>query len=349
MPIHPNARSVVSKLTIPSPVNASVAQHDWKIDLSTNTNPYFAEFSTYPDVHQHNLKTLYLSHISAPELSSLTPENILFTVGSMEGIDILLRTFCEPNQDTICILHPTFGAYEHWGLIHNLKIKNIPLLGENFDTFSLDEIIQLNPKMVWICNPNNPTGTILNPKEIEALCQAIQGFVVVDEAYIEFTDHPSALASLNQYKNLIILRTFSKAWGLAGVRCGIIMADTPIIHSLRYVQLPFCLSSPTQDLVVRSLSHPERIFESWGKIKISRQRMTAELSTLTVVEKIFPSATNFLFIVLKERLKVMELLKEQNIKVLDYSASIPSSIRVSIGTEEQNQKFLEVIREASNG
>jgi histidinol-phosphate aminotransferase len=127
------------------------------------------------------------------------------------------------------------------------------------------------------------------------------------------------------------------------------MADALIIHSLRYVQLPFCLSSPTQDLVVHCLSHPERIFESWEKIKTSRQKMTAELSTLAVVERVFPSSTNFLLITLKDRPKVMELLKEQNIKVLDYSVIIPSSIRVSIGTEEQNQKFLEVMRKASKG
>ncbi|MBA3813084.1 MAG: aminotransferase class I/II-fold pyridoxal phosphate-dependent enzyme [Alphaproteobacteria bacterium] len=356
MPIHPNTRTAVSKLAIPSPIKKYFLDEEWEIDLSNNTNPYSEKFSEYPDVHQYNLKNLYLSRISPLSVSAdpssqqyppLTPDNILFTVGSMEGIDILLKTFCEPNKDTICILHPAFSAYEHWGLIHNLEVKNIPLVGENLNSFSLADVVKINPKMIWVCNPNNPTSTMLKRDVIEQLCVSIDGFVVVDEAYIEFTDQPSSLAYLNKYKNLIILRTFSKAWGLAGVRCGIIIADPLVIHTLRYVQLPYGVSSPTQELVNQCLSHPEKTFESWQRIKKERENMMDALSTLGAVERVFKSETNFILVVLKDSRRVIKLLKEHRIKVLDCSTSIPSSIRVSVGTEDENRKFMEVMRKAS--
>jgi len=356
MSIHPNARAVVSKLTIPSPIKKYFSNEEWEIDLSNNTNPYLNEFGDYPDVKQEDLKKLYLTmvlfltssaYIKNEHLSKLTSENILFTVGSLEGIDILLRTFCEPNKDTICIVHPAFSAYEHWGLIHNLEIKRIPLTGENLNTFSIKDIMNINPKMVFICNPNNPIGTSLKSELIATLCESIDGLVVVDEAYIEFSDQTSSLSDLNKYKNLIILRTFSKAWGLAGVRCGIILADKHIIHTLRYVQLPFSISIPTQELVRKALIYPERTFASWKKIKNDRQNMMGELSTLGSVERIFKSETNFIMIILKDSNNVMKLLKDHKIQVLDCSTSIPHSIRVSLGTEDQNQKFMDVMREAS--
>lgn len=350
--IHPNARTVVSKLTIPSPIRKYFLNETWEIDLSNNTNPYVTEFSDYPDAKQEDLKNLYLSRIlSLNALSGtqkLTCANVLFTVGSMEGIDILLRTFCEPNKDTICVLHPAFSAYEHWGLIHNLEIKNIPLSGEKLNTFSLEAIIKKSPKMVFLCNPNNPIGTAINPEMIKKLCESIDGFVVVDEAYIEFSDQPSSLAFLNQHKNLIILRTFSKAWGLAGVRCGIILADPTIIHSLRYVQLPYGFSSPGQHLVKQCLLYPERTFDSWKRIKSNREELLKELSHLESVERVFDSETNFIMVILKDHPRILELLKKYKIHVLDCSLSIPHSIRVSIGTEGQNRKFIEVMEEASS-
>lgn len=355
MPIHPNARSIISKLTIPTPIKKYFSHKDWEIDLSNNTNPYVEGFSEYPDIKRDDLKDLYLQRVrclnyfgdeKSAQQFSLTSENILFTVGSMEGIDILLRTFCEPNVDTICIIQPTFSAYEHWGLIHNLEVKNIHLSGENLNTFPLEEVIEINPKMVFICNPNNPVGTTLTSGIIEKLCQSIHGFVVIDEAYIEFSDHPSSLIQLTQYKNLIILRTLSKAWGLAGVRCGIIMADKRVIHTLRYVQLPFGFSSPAQESVQKCLSNPEKTFISWKKVKNDRQRLMDVLSTMSAVEKVFKSETNFIMLVLKDNIKTLNLLIKNGIQVMDCSASIPSAIRVSLGTEEQNRKFIEVIHRA---
>lgn len=355
MLIHQKARAIISTLAIPSPINKYFSNDKWELDLSNNTNPYIEGFSNYPDVKQNKLKNLYLNRIlrlnhsintKKQQTFTITSENLLFTVGSLEGIDILLRTFCEPNNDTICVLHPAFSAYEHWALLHNLKVKMIPLQGKNFDTFSIEKIVREDPKMVFICNPNNPIGTPIKPEVIEQLCDSIKGFVVVDEAYIEFSNQKSFLFYLNKYKNLIVLRTFSKAWGLAGVRCGVILADELIIHSLRYVQLPFSLPSPTQDLVRQCLTYPDKIFASWQRIRNDRQNLIKELSTLRIVERVFKSETNFIMIILKDSKNVLNLLKEHKILVLDCSTSIPHSIRISLGTETQNKKFLEVMCKA---
>jgi histidinol-phosphate aminotransferase len=349
LPIHPLARPIISKLTMPGPVAKHLFEPRWAIDLSNNTNPYVEGFALYPDVNQDDLKNLYLDRLMSLDPSqeklSLTPENLLFTVGSMEGIDILLRTFCEVNQDRICVVHPTFGAYEHWGLIHNLEVHKVSLTGDSLNQFSIEEVVDLNPKMVFIPNPNNPVGTTLEEGLIEKLCTSLEGFVVVDEAYIEFSQKPSSLFKLNQYKNLIILRTFSKAWGLAGVRCGIILADELVIHSLRYVQLPYGFSSPTQALVKESLSHPERMLESWKKLTRDREKLLEELSLLPIVKKIFKSDTNFIFFVVEDSQKVMQKLHDYNISIFDGSRSVPHGLRMSLGTEEQNQLFLKALKE----
>lgn len=346
MLIHPQARPVVFRLHLPTPIKESYSETGWDIDLSKNTNPNVEEFSNYPDVRQEELKNLYLSRIfdlKNDNIPKLKPENLLFTVGSMEAIDILLRTFCEPNQDQICVVQPSFGAYEHWGLIHNLKVKKIPISGENLNTFSTKEMVKINPKMVFLPNPNNPVGTVLESGLIEKLCESMDGFVVVDEAYIEFSQQRSSVSLLNQYKNLIILRTFSKAWGLAGVRCGVVLADELIINSLRYVQLPYGFSSPTQELVQNCLSHPEKIFASWEKNKTERENLMQALSQLPIVEKVFESETNFIMLIVKDIKRVMTALNAHKINVLDCSLSLPNALRVSLGTEEQNKKFLEVV------
>lgn len=354
MLIHQKARTLISQLDIPAPIKKYFSNDSWEIDLSNNTNPYIESFAKYPNVQQNYLKNLYLETIDklnffdyhkCKNISFLSPKNLLFTVGSMEGIDILLRTFCEPNQDSICVIEPTFSAYEHWALLHNLDVKKVPLYGKEMNAFSVEEVIKTKSKMVFLCNPNNPIGTSVKAELISTLCEEVDGLVVVDEAYIEFSDQPSSLMLLSTYKNLIVLRTFSKAWGLAGVRCGIILADPLIIHSLRYVQLPYSFSAPSQELVRQSLLYPERIFASWERIRKNRQYLIAELSVLENVQNIFNSETNFIMLVLKNFCKTLDLLKQEKIQIFNCSAHIPHSIRVSIGTEEQNKKFLEVMNE----
>ncbi len=353
MMIHPKARAIISQLSLPSPIQKYFSNLDWEIDLSNNTNPYEGTFSEYPDIKQDKLKELYLRVIfslnsfNKEARQNLTSENVLFTVGSMEGLDLLLRTFSEPNKDIICVVSPTFPAYEHWALLHNLRIKKVPFLGNDLNKIDIEEVINTHPKMIFLCNPNNPTGTKIDDEVLQKLCESLEGFVIVDEAYIEFSDQPSSIFSLNKFKNLIILRTFSKAWGLAGVRCGAIIADRLIINALRYVQLPFGFSSFSQEKVREKLLRPNYTIASWEKIKIDRKNLIDTLSNLSGVEKIFKSDANYIMLILSNFQRTMELLIEHKINVLNCSAYFPDAIRVSLGTQEQNTKFLEVICKAS--
>lgn len=226
-------------------------------------------------------------------------------------------------------------------------MKTIPLIGDDLTQMDSQEVIKINPKMVFLCDPNNPTGTKFSSEIIHKLCESLEGFVVVDEAYIEFSDQSSSLFYLNRYKNLIILRTLSKAWRLAGIRCGAIIADPSIIHTLRFVQLPFSLSSLSQEKVKERLLHPEAAFASWQKIKKNRDFLIQELSLLKNVIKVYKSDTNFIMVVLKDLPHTLNMLNKHRIHVLDCSENHPDSIRVSLGTEEQNQKFLDVIRECA--
>lgn len=354
--IHKKSRPVLSNLSLPSPITKYFSSDVWDIDLSANTNPYLGHFAQYPDVQQTKLKEIYLNRILSLNPPSsfqkeghgdVSSDNLLFTVGSMEGIDLLLRTFAEPNKDVICVASPTFPAYKHWALIHNLKVQEIPFGGEELTSLSVKDILKINPKMVFLCNPNNPTGTQLDPHIITELCESLEGFVVVDEAYIEFSDLPSSIFNLSKYNNLIILRTLSKAWGLAGIRCGVIIADKTVLHSLRHIQLPFGFSSVSQAKVRERLFDAEETFLSWKKIKNNRDELIEKLSRMEEVTKVFKSHTNFIMMVLKDSQQGMALFKKHKILVLDCSSSLSNSIRVSIGNEQQNKKFLDVMRESS--
>lgn len=352
MMMHPQARPIIAELALPFPIRKYFSHLDWEIDLSNNTNPYLGDEAQYPDVKQDQLKDLYLQTILSlnppPALEknntgALSSSNILLTVGAMEGADLLLRTFAEPYKDVVCVTHPSFFGYEHWARLHSLQVKKIPLLGNQLNQIDIKEVITLNPKLTFICNPNNPTGTRLEEGILQKLCESLNGLVIVDEAYIEFSDSASSIFYFNTYKNLVILRTFSKAWGLASVRCGAIIADPLIINALRYVQLPFGVSSFSQEKVRAQLLYPQKTFASWQRIKKDRTALMEDLSTLPNVATVFQSDTNFIMLVLKNFQKMMERLKKHKIHVLDCSSLFPNSIRVSLGTEKQNRTFLEAI------
>lgn len=348
MLIHPKARSIFSDLRLPGPLQKHFSHITPKIDLSNSTNPFLDTLANYPDLGQEILKKHYLDIIETihrPDgySSSLTYENVLFTVGSLEAIDLLLRTFAEPNVDTIVVTSPSFMAYEHWGRLHNLQIEKVPLLGEDFNSLDVQRIVDINPKIVFLCSPNNPSGTMLDPVILQQLCQAYKGLIVVDEAYIEVADAPSCLYDLSLYPHLIVLRTLSKAWGLAGIRCGAVLADPAIIHTLRYIQVPFGLATPSQDIFLQRCANPESMYHTWQQIKKEREQMTRHLQKLSRVQKVFPSQSTFLLVILKDFNKTLELLGHHGIYVNDCSANIPNAIKVSVGSAADNAKFLEVM------
>lgn len=347
MDIHPRARNLFSDMSYIGPIKKALSCLEIDVDLSNNTNPFLGHMAEYPDVLQTNLKKNYCNTISQINLpmdlhntSGISPGNILFTVGSCEGIDLLLRAFAEPNQDQILVMDPSFPAYEHWGLIHNLKVKKIPLLGENYTRLSVPDILKEKSAMLFLCNPNNPTSTVLDLDILEELCTSYQGLLVVDEAYIEFSDVPSLIHQINRFKNLVVLRTLSKAWGLAAARCGAVIAHPSVINTLRYVQIPFGFCSPSQEIVRERCDHPDLMFESWKKIREERDFLIQKLSDNSSVERILPSHANFIFVIFKDLEKTMAKLQENKIFVVDCSRHIRNGLRVTIGTREENEKFL---------
>lgn len=360
--LHPKARAVFSELSILGPLKMYFFPAHDGIDLTNNTNAFLEEFAQYPDPMQFSLKKLYWQIISQLNLPSSDQnkielennvdisDHILFTVGSSEGIDLLLRTFAEPNVDTIVVTTPSFPAYEHWGRIHNLKVKKIPLEGNLYDSFSVEEVVAANPKLVFLCNPNNPTGTVLQQSLIHELCKHpdFKGFVVIDEAYIEFSSQTSMIHKLHQYKNLIVLRTLSKAWGLAGIRCGAVLADPGVIFTLRFIQVPFGFPVPSQDIVRKRCMVPQTMFSSWETIKMERDNLIRELRLLKNVVRVLDSETNFILIILKNQEDYLAMLKQHNIYVMDCSQSITGGIRVTVGTEAENSQFLGVMKFLEN-
>lgn len=351
MMIHKNARPVVHTLSLPSPIKKYFSGETWEIDLSNTTNPYLDQSAEYPDIFQREIKELYVhtllsirppSCVSAPPLA-LSHHNVLLTVGSMEGIDLLLRTFAEPNEDTICITDPTFPAYEHWGRLHNLKVTALPLEGEALDRFSVSRLKQINPRLLFLCNPNNPAGTKLDSSLITTLCRELDGFVIVDEAYIEFSNFSSSIFDIPFLENLIVLRTFSKAWGMAGVRCGAIIAHSDVIHSLRHVQLPFAVSSLTQEKVRKRLLNTQNTFDSWEKIKEERENFVQKLSACKNVSHIFKSEANFILVQFHDFPQAMTAFQQHKIHVMDCVAVIPRAVRITVGRGEQNKRVVEAL------
>lgn len=353
MQVHPKSRQIFSEIPLIGVLKKHFSNIDIDVDLSNNTNPFLGTLGNYPDLVQKSLKEQYwqvISSINQPtdyspeKIDKTIAKQILFTVGSSEGIDLLLRAFAEPNKDTIAITDPGFPAYEHWGRLHNLQIKKFKLQGENYDQLNVDEIIKENPKLVFLCNPNNPTATLLDPEIIYRLCKSIDGLVIVDEAYIEFSDISSAIYDLPRFNNLVVLRTLSKAWGLAGVRCGaVIAADPLVINTLRYIQIPFGFPTPSQEIVANRCAFPEAMMASWQKIRQERDNLAKQLSTLRAVKKITPSHANFLLVELNHFSTTIDFLNQHKIQIVVCDNDIPGSIRVSVGTVEENQKFLEIM------
>lgn len=354
--IHPQARKTLAHLELPGPIQKmyfaeSTATHD----LTNSTNFYGGSYAEYPSLNPIDVKKTYIKALSLAHQTSyphdpfpeIPLDHLLFTVGSIEGIDLMIRGFCEPLKDTVCVLEPSFPAYAHWSKIHGITVKSIPFRGSHFDVLNPREIVQLNPKILFLCNPNNPTGTLISNDVILEMCSSLKGLVVVDEAYIEFADQPSILSHLSDLKNLVVLRTLSKAWGMAGLRCGAIFADPSILETLRYIQIPFGFSTPAQHLVHKRLASPHGVIASWDRIKKSRDRLLNSLENLSCVSLVYKSNANFLLVCLKDHSAILKALQAENICVADCSYVVPNSVKISVSHPKSHRAFLTVLERFS--
>lgn len=312
-----------------------------QIFLDANENsfgsPLTKWYNRYPDPLQNRLKQKISS------IKNVGVENIFLGNGSDECIDLIIRAFCEPTLDNIIICPPTYGMYEVSAHINNVRIKEVPLL-PNFQ-LNLDALqsnIDGETKIIFICSPNNPTGNSMFREDIEIVLNNFSGMVVVDEAYINYSRHRSFLVEIKDYPNLVVLQTFSKAWGLAALRLGMAFASTEIIDVLNNIKPPYNINQATQDLVLKALDNLEDVNQMITETVAERNRLAKELLQITGVQEVYPSDANFLLIKINNAPAVYHFLKEKGIIVRNRSNMIlcEDCLRITVGTPVQNQKLI---------
>ncbi len=299
------------------------------IFLDANENP-FGYLNRYPDAYQWRLKQILSSQ------KKVAIENIFIGNGSDEIIDLVQRVFCEPNVDKIIICPPTYGMYEVYANINNLKIISIPLT-ENFQ-LNIEAILAQNAKVLYLCSPNNPTGNSL--ENLEYIIENFNGIVFLDEAYIDFSEQPSLVSIINKYPNLIVSQTFSKARGLAAVRVGITYANDTIISVMNKVKPPYNVSQLNQEAAVQSLADEANFKSNVQLIKSERELLKTSLLSLDFVTKIYPSEANFLLVEMENATAIYNSLIEQQIITRNRSSVVENTIRITIGTPRENQQLV---------
>jgi histidinol-phosphate aminotransferase len=350
-PVHPLARTALRGIYLPDPEQREDILNTRKVaDLVSNINPYRGELAHYPASHPVPIQEIYArflrDELPNEDLPHVAPsaENILFTCGSVEGISLLVAAFCEPFKDCVCVCDPTFPFYARAANCNDVAVRHVPLQGRNFNSFDIQTVLSHRPKLTFLCSPGNPVGTTLDPACIIELLKADCGLVVVDEAYIEFSSQPSVLRWLATSPKLVVLRTFSKAWGLAGVRIGAAIATPLILYTLRLVQLTYAFGAPAQRHVLDALANLGRLEQDVREIRTQRDRLAQDLGCLTIVKQVFPSDTNFLLVAFDDALPVYHALLDAGILVGDTRNQVPETLRISTGIAEHCMRVVEVLR-----
>ncbi len=315
-----------------------------KVFLDANENslgsPLIKWYNRYPDPHQHQLKEA-LSTVKA-----VAAERIFLGNGSDECIDLLYRCFCQPGKDNVIICPPTYGMYEVSANINDIEIRKAPLL-DNFqlDLVHLENLADENTKLIWICSPNNPTGNAMDRADIEAILNNFNGIVVIDEAYVNFSRHKSFVGDLEDYPNLVVLQTFSKAWGMAGLRLGMAFANADIIEILNRVKPPYNINQVTQDLALKALEEVGQVNDMIKELVQMRVALKSVFEKIPFIEKVYPSDSNFLLVKMKDARMVYSFLLEKGIVVRDRSnvQLCSNCLRITIGTESENTDLVDAL------
>ena len=309
--------------------------------LDANENPYNTPNNRYPDPLQRDLKALI-----AP-LKGVKEENIFLGNGSDEAIDLIFRAFCRPGIDNVVAIDPTYGMYQVCAEVNDVEYRKMLLdVYYQFKASSLLSAMDENTKSMFICSPNNPTGNSLCRKEIESLLKKFDGLVVVDEAYIDFSSSESLLKDLEQYPNLIVLQTFSKAWGCAAIRLGMAFASPEIIAIFNKIKYPYNVNRLTQEEAIKVLKQPEQIKEWVNTLLEERTRVMEEIVKLPCCVRVFPTDANFFLAKVYEATQIYNYLVGEGIIVRNRTnvALCNDCLRITIGTKEENDALLDALR-----
>lgn len=312
------------------------------IFLDANENPYNESFNRYPDPLQREVK----KRLAA--IKGVKPENIFLGVGSDEGIDLAYRIFCRPGIDNVVAIAPSYGMYEVCADINDIEYRRVSLDDNfNFDPDTLLAATDENTKLLWICSPNNPTGNAYPIEMILKTAQAFNGIVMVDEAYIDFSSKGSMIAYLDQCPNVIVLQTFSKAWGRAGLRLGVAYASPEIIDYYNKVKYPYNINAITQEKAIEALENVAEV-KAWVDELLDNRSLLAEaLEKMSCVKHIYPSDANFLLIRVDNPDCLYNFLCNQGIIVRNRNRveKCAGCLRITIGTKDENAQLINAIND----
>jgi histidinol-phosphate aminotransferase len=320
--------------------------------LDSNENPFGLPaghpngrlaLNRYPDPEQLALKE------KLSKVKGLPVENIFLGNGSDEAIDILFRAFCESGVDNVIICPPIYERYETYAHLHEINVIKVPLTPGEFqlNTEHIIQTIDKNTKLIFLCCPNNPTGNGVKWDSIKAILKDFSGIVVIDEAYIDFASYRSLIPELMDYPNIVILQTLSEAWGMAGLRIGMVFASELIINVFKKIKPPYNISSVSQQLALEVLDDIEKINDQIKTIVEEREKLSLEISALPFVLKVYPSETNFIVVKVADPNAIYNYLISKKILIRDISQMelCEGCLRITVGTKHENKLLSNALKE----
>ena len=309
--------------------------------IDANENPFDTGLNRYPDPQQNLVKE------ALSKMKGISKEQILLGNGSDEVLDLIFRVFCEPREDNVIVLPPTYGMYEVLANTNAIELVKIPLV-ENFQP-NVKEIVKCQDaktKVLFLCSPNNPTANSFNASKIETLIKEFNGIVVIDEAYIDFSIEDSWLGRLDEFPNLIVTQTLSKAYGLAAIRLGICYASKEIISILNKIKPPYNVNQLTQDVALQSLLNQEKVKNNITAIISERNQLIRDLENVEIVEKVYSSDANFLLVKVddanlryKQLVKLGIIARNRTTQIL-----CDNCLRFTVGTADENKKLINTLK-----
>jgi len=324
----------------------SSARDDFKgktgIFMDANENPY-GNLNRYPDPYQRDLKTVIA------KVKGIEEEKIFLGNGSDEIIDLCFRVFCNPGVDKALTFTPTYGMYEVSASVNDIEVVKIPL--NNSFQIDLNKtekwLSDKRVKLLFICSPNNPTANAMNYHDVEFIIIKFNGIVVIDEAYIDFSEKPSFIKLVDKYPNLILMQTFSKAFGLAAVRVGMAFSNPEIVKYFNKLKPPYNISTINQKAVLHKLSQIEQCKRQVLRIKKERDRLLIILSRMNIIEKVYPSDANFLLAKVKNAEYIYNELVNRNIIIRNRSKIVDNCVRITIGKKSENDRLINALKSIS--
>ncbi|MBK7438433.1 MAG: histidinol-phosphate transaminase [Saprospiraceae bacterium] len=322
----------------------SSARHEFtghgEIFLDANENPYDTDVNRYPDPLQQELKQVI------SELKNIPVDQIFLGNGSDEAIDLILRIFCNPGQDEIMVLPPTYGMYQVSADIADVKVKKVRLT-EDFqpDLESIRQAMGENTKVLFLCSPNNPSGNLIGIEKVKQILGFFKGIVVIDEAYIDFCPESTTMPMIGLYDRLIVLQTLSKAWGMAAIRLGMAFSSADIISYFNKVKAPYNINILTQRFALDRLNKRQAMREQTSEILNEKHKLMTLLPTIPCVQKVYPSDANFLLIKVTQADRIYEALVVEGIVVRNRSKEpgCENALRVTIGKPKENELLIQTL------